>query len=326
MTPTEKAGYGSALITGVAGAVTAVVVAVVQIVPNVIGDEPVADVRPPEPVVRATAEPTPSSPTPTSSAFSIPTAPPPGQQVICINGDGNNNRNDCGLPPQSFGKISYGFGPVLWALYTGPVGDLPPPKSTEETGEARESCYGWGNWLSDTAKLYTVDPVIDFDMDAGDTDVAVISRVAIRIFKRVPLGSQSRTFVKCLYGGGSDEFYNVEFNTVTGRAMVREQSLGEEAAKPRPYPMPPASIALEDGGHTGVRIALKSRPGHLYEGALLVTTSLNGQERVFTIGSTENPFRWFASTEDYSTNADFPYVGWNSEAGSWERNFNPWGG
>jgi hypothetical protein len=323
LTSTEKAGYGGALITAVAGALTAISVAVVQVLPDVIEDEPLARVVPSEPAVQTTAAAAPSSPAPASSPFVIPSAPPPGQQVICINGDGNNNSNNCGLPPQSFGKISYEFGPVLWALYAGPVGDLPPPKSPEEAGDG---CSRWDDWLSDTAKLYAVDPVIDFSLDAGENDVAVISRVAIRIFDRAPLGSRPRTFVKCLYGGGSNEFYNVEFNTVTGRAKVREQALGDEVANPRPYPMPPASITLEDGGHAGVRIALKSRPGHMYEGALLVTTSLNGQQRVFTIGSTDNPFRWYASTEDYTSDSGFHYVGWNTEAGTWERNYNPWGG
>ncbi|MET7970528.1 hypothetical protein [Micromonospora sp. NPDC005305] len=225
------------------------------------------------------------------------------------------------MPPQSLGKISYEFGPVLWALFYGAPGALPKP---EGEGSNDSECSHWSSWLSRTADLYVVDPVIDFALEGNDADVVVISKVEAKILSRVPARNENRTFVKCLYGGGSNEFYNVTLNTVTGKAMVREESLGA-AEDPRPYPLPPAAISLSEGGHTGVRIELDSLGGYFYEGILQATTSINGEEKVISIGSQDAPFRWVTpDNQRFDTIPSFNYVGWDPQARRWVDNYSPW--
>jgi hypothetical protein len=311
----EKGAYGSAVLT----AAVTLVVGVAQVLPEILWREPAA--RNGVPVSTTSGAPTlPATPA-NPAATTVTADPQPQQQVICVNGDGDGNTNNCGLPPRSFGKISYSFGPVLWAYHAGSLADLRGPTGE---GSDRPDCSRWGAWLASTPDLYVVAPVVDFGMEAGDADLAVISRVAVEIFERVPANADG-TPVKCLFGGGSDEFYNVSVDTATGTATVREETLGGAAVR-APYPIPPASITLADGGHAGVRIAIDSLDGYFYEGSLVVTTSLNGTEKVFRIGTEQQPFRWMTPDADWSMDQSLRYVGWDGEGGRWVEQYSGWSG
>jgi hypothetical protein len=258
------------------------------------------------------------STTPTPAPTSATPNSPPGS-VTCINGDGSNNTNNCGLlPPQSIGRISYDFGFALFAWFDGPVRDLPPPKAGQVRGS---DCDEWGTWLTHTPRLHIVDPVIDFGMEGNFADNVSISKVEARIYQRRKVDATDGTLVKCLFGGGSNAFYNVSVNTERRETTVTEMDLGSPTDR-EPYLMPPASISLSRGGHVGVRITLDSPSNYMYEGSITVTASINGKAKVFHIGAPDQPFRW--ATPAKADDVDADYVAWDGNNKDWARNFYPY--
>ena len=240
--------------------------------------------------------------------------------MTCINGDGDNNTNNCGLlPPQSIGRISYEFGYTLWAWLDGPRSKLPTPGGKNVR---TSDCDEWGQWLTHTPRIHIVEPVIDFGLEGNVADNLVISKVESDIYKRTKIPSTRGTLVKCLFGGGSDEFYNISVNTASRVTVVTEMDLGSPTDK-KPYRMPPASISLSDGGHAGIRITLDSLDDYLYEGSITVTGSINGVPKVFKIGSPGQPFRWATPSE--ADEIDPEYVAWDGTNKKWSRNFYPYG-
>ncbi|MDG4789081.1 hypothetical protein O7626_24645 [Micromonospora sp. WMMD1102] len=301
-----------------AGAIVSVVGVVIAVVAL-----PDGDAASKEDMVRTpTSSPLPTSPAPMADLLASPTpsvtpAPLPG--IVCQNGPGNNNTNNCGLlPPQSIGKISYEFGYTLFAWFDGSRERVPTPRR----GEIRTSdCDDWDDWLTHTPRLYVVDPVIDFGLEGNYADNVVISKVEAKIFERSRLPASAGTLVKCLFGGGSNEFYNVSVDTLTRKTTVEELEAGSSTGR-RPYSMPPGSISLSDGGHSGVRILVESPMGFMYEGSVIVTASINGKSQNYEIGSREEPFRWATPPQAEEMEPDF--VAWNGTKKSWVKNYYPY--
>ncbi|RSM50474.1 hypothetical protein DMB66_43555 [Actinoplanes sp. ATCC 53533] len=56
-----------------------------------------------------------------------------------------------------------------------------------------------------------------------------------------------------------------------------------------PDAMPPATIQLTERGYRHARLTIASKENYLYEGVLTVRAVINGVEKTYQIGSTEQP-------------------------------------
>lgn len=268
-----------------------------------------------EPVVavpKSSASPSPASATPS------PTNTEPAG-VTCIQGDGDNNTNNCGnknvLPPEPTGQIKPTFDFVMWAWLDGKNGS--PPKPTG--GEIQSSeCDDWGSWLADTPGVHVVDPRIQLGIEGNSTSNLVVSNIYVDLFRRTKIQEGSGTLIKCMFGGGSHSSYEVTIDTVHRKTLVAELDTGTVLEK---YEMPPGSIVLSGGGYAGVRIRLSSLPDYMYEGAITIVGSINGKPAEFKIGSRESPLRWATPTRVEDEEPEF--IGWNGDAQKWSRKYYP---
>lgn len=279
------------------------------------------------PAVAALLAPTGSSASPDIGP-SEPATPSlsPGSAGPSINGSCNaqgvNIVITCNLPePKSRVKVTAAAAPIIGVWFDGTPDQLPtPPDYTM----ASAHCTEWDRWFRDTPQVYFDNPVIDFALETGVPDQIVIRKIEMEIYRRTLRTVGSGTWIQCNWGGGSNNFYVVDVDTAERSTTVQEfAEFGPDPdAEDRTYPMPPGTISLSGIGETTVRIGVNSLAQYKYEGAMVVTASVNGEETVYTIGSRDKPVRWISSAEGDGELTSSHY-GWDVNRRRWVKDFQP---
>lgn len=238
------------------------------------------------------------------------------------NGQGVNIVVTCNLPaPKSRVKVTAESAPILGFWFDGTPAELPTPPGYDR---ASAHCTDWDKWLRDTPRIYFENPAIDFALETGEPDQIVIRKIEMAIYKRTARTVGSGTWVQCNWGGGSNTFYLADVDTATRKTTVQEfAEFGPDPdARDRTYELPPGTISLSGMGESTVRIGVSSLAAYKYEGAMVVTASVNGEETIYTIGSRDKPFRWIspAGSEAGPTG---PHHGWDAERRRWVEDFQP---
>jgi hypothetical protein len=216
-------------------------------------------------------------------------------------------------------RITFASAPIFRVWSDGTADQLPtPPGYQLPSGH----CGEWDQWIRTTPTIYFDNPATDLRLQAGQSDIVLISKIEVQIYRRTARTIGSGTWIKCNWGGGSDVFYNVKVDTVKRTTTVQEQNL--DSADEQTFEMPPRSIGLSDKGHQEARIFVQSQPGYRYEGALVISATVNGKDVTYTVGSRDKPVRWIT---DGSAEVDgapgTTYYGWDQRQRRWIREFQP---
>jgi hypothetical protein len=158
--------------------------------------------------------------------------------------------------------------------------------------------------------MYNISPYVDLEMLSGDADLVVIKSAEVAIFKRTP--SVGGTVLTCRHFGGDTPTYLIKVDTVAGRTTLSTFNGPDQADGPDT--MPPASIQLTERGYRHARLTIASKENYLYEGALTVRAVINGVQKTYQIGSTEQPLRWIRTIWDEKTPAP---LDWNTTTRQW---------
>jgi len=224
-----------------------------------------------------------------------------------VQGSGNVVTCAPGLA-QSYGQVSLTYY-IDTFYYTGNAQDLPtPPDYPAE--KALDHCEEWQPWIAGNPAMYTIAPYLDLEMLSGDADLVVIKSAAATIFKRTP--SAGGTALTCRHYGGDTPSYTIKVDTVAGRTTLSTFDGPDQVDGPDP--MPPASIQLTERGYRHARLTISSKENYLYEGALTVRAVINGVEKTYQIGSTEQPLRWVRVLWGDSSPAP---LDWNTTKRQW---------
>jgi hypothetical protein len=252
-----------------------------------------------------------------ASEVSSAASSPGGISGNC-NAQGSNNTVTCANiapSPASYAEIKpkLGYGQIF-AYFDGTPDRLPtPPDYQSPSGH----CTDWDSWLRTTPDMYLVDPDINVELQAGEQDLVVLTSITAEIFDRKAPAAGTGVPIQCMYGGGSNSYYEVSVDTVTRKTTVVENPVDGG----RPKPMPPASISLTSKGYTDVAVGIRSLVGHLYTGMIVIAAKLNGKDQTYHIGSTERPLRWFATDADLTAS----HYDWDVTKHAWVKGFNPLG-
>jgi hypothetical protein len=311
------------VIGGIAGAVALLLVLAVILVtrndkpnPRSTGDE--------SPLERGAPSNTTNGPT---SPAPVSGSPTQGSITGNCNGQGINIVITCNLPaPPSRAKILVGSASFYGFWFDSLPDQLPTPPPYEMSGA---HCTEWDKWIRETDGAYFTNPQTDLALETGVPDQIVIRKIEVDIYQRTPRAIGSGTWIQCNWGGGDNTFYEVEVNTATRAVTVREFGEFNADAGPddphedREYPMPPASISLKGMGNSSVRIGIQSLAGYKYEGALVVTASINGKEVKYTVGSKDKPLKWITPGADEGGDSH-PSYGWDQAQKRWVKDFYPY--
>ena len=138
-----------------------------------------------------------------------------------------------------------------------------------------------------------------------------VSRIEVEILRRTELSAY--TPIACNFGAGGDVGFRA---TVDNRRPDRKTLLtynDEQGDLIEDVEMPPASFTVKDnkGTSTGI-VAIESRSDFLYHGILKVYANVNGEPRIITLGTADEPYRWVTPSADPSKR-----VAWDPLSSSW---------
>jgi hypothetical protein len=215
----------------------------------------------------------------------------------------------------SMDNVEVGEGIKYWVWFDGAPGSIPRPPVSEAS---TYPCLDWFEWLRSSGQMYFEGPSKVIRLFAGQPDLVTLTDVRVDILRRTPRSVADGTWIKCNWGGGTFESYNIYVDTLKMRTTISANDVDGSGPERR---MPPAAIALDETRQVDAEVITRSVPGHLYEGTITATISRNGKTESLVIGSQEQPLRWIEP--DTEMTEDTEYYGWDPVNERWVLKWQP---
>jgi hypothetical protein len=221
----------------------------------------------------------------------------------------------CMTPPalKSIDNLSLKWEGAVSYLFAGRLSSLPRPPQFAAY-EANGHCDEWANWFSQQKRIYTMLPSFMMDVSSSSGETVIVKRIESQIYRYAELGEE-RSLITCQYGAGTNPGHLVTVDTATRVTTWLDLSTEKTTT------IPPTTLQMKgEGEFAGVMVQIESKWGRLYEGTILVTMEVNGQERQLRLGTPKNPFRWLGGTRapnEPDLTAGDPAYDWSPSKKQW---------
>lgn len=200
--------------------------------------------------------------------------------------------------------------PSDYVVFDDPTGLPPPPEVPEE--EQFYRCDAWDGWFAENSAVLA-SPDFDIMVAAGEDELVVISDIRAVLVSKEQV-ARPPSIIRCSYGGGVEPGIEIQLDTAARSSILTDLESGDSSA------MPPATVSLSEAGAFAASIKIASDEGFVYAGYFEIICAVNGEMKVITYGSKDDPIEWlggnnFAATEDT--------YGWNHMTHSWELGLDP---
>ena len=237
------------------------------------------------------------------------------------NAHGSGNSVNCVRElPDRIGNVELYRNPAVTYIFDGPVTRLPRPPAYSKD-EAYFHCGKWSNLLTRHPDFYTSEPAGGISAVSGQADQVAIVGYEVLIYSRKEIKGRKLTQIRCGYGGGTNNLWEIEYDTRSRKAVLKKFSSGAS----RGQPVPPASINVTGANYTGVILSIKSSSKYLYSGRVVVTAVINGKRKELAIGSRKYPHKWVGGAFGNPIFESTPYWDWDPSKRRWVKNFEPQG-